>query len=1260
MDLIEYNEIKDLIKIYFEQPQVLFRHLFDSYHQFIEEIIPYSLIEESNTFFENIVQNDIYIHGFRCKNVRVKPVTFDQSPSEIMFPKQARKNNHNYFTTIHVDIEQVVEKVNILTGERTTKVVATSSESDPIAVANVPVMVRSKYCSTSVKNNMFGECKHDPGGYFIVNGQEKIVMSIEKMVDNKCLVFVKKDASYIKGYFHHCQINSKSNDWSDNLQILTIKERKDGTFTISTSQLVEIPIVIFFRALGLESDQEIISNCCYDLDDINMVNLMKPSINMPIDENGNPIRTKDQAIEYLITKLRRSKRFSQTDEDLANVQKKIFLQKIFKKDLLPHEGEDITIKVKFLGRMLNKIFNVILERIEPDDRDTLQNKRIETPGVLLGQLFRQNWKKMLNEIGKNFKKKNQSDENPVVVINQIKPSVIEQNIKTALATGIWGMNKTKKGVAQSLQRLSWFKAISEYRRVMAPSLDAATSNVTSIRHVNNSQTQFLCPTETPEGQKIGVVKSLAMTSTLTTQNFNSFEVIQVVLDIFKNYKHPSDVDSLDMKNWGKVFINGSWKAVTKDLYGLFKLLKEKRREGLIDKFTSMCMDFQNKEICIYCDGGRLIRPILIVENNKLNMNKEVVKEFKSFIEKGSQGWNLLIEKHKDIIEYEDIESTNFLMIAETQKNLVENMENMNRKVELKDSSMINRYGDYRYVNYTHCDIHPWLMLGIIASSIPFLDHNYPARNIIFFNQAKQAIGIYMTSYKDRMDISQILYHPQVPIVTTEGMYINRTVDLPFGENCVVAIMSYQGYNQEDSVVINEAAIKRDLFNADTLKKYNSEIVKNPSTSQDDIFIKPDQNKVTGMKQGNYNKLNDKGYAPEETIIHNQDIIVGKVSPIQPTGNNNKVYKDSSTQFKSNVSGVIDRVHSDVFTNDGYQMYNVRVRMERQPVIGDKFCQKGDVNVLTFDGWKKLKDISLNDKVATMNDNGKLLYVNPSNKYEFDHDGEMYQYKNKHINIDCTLNHKLYVKDGQSKDYRLVEAQYCKGKMYRVKSFVDNDSKDIKSININNIEYDMDNILKLIGMYISDGSIDNNIVNISCLKDNKINFNKEYLNELVSINYNYSDGAIRINDRNILEFLQQFGRSAENKNITDEFMHLSKRQSRILLDSLIKDNEYRRFGSISKDLINNVSILAFNCGYSSSIHLCDNNNNTSGNSYYKIVINKKQTEPWANKKQNDSNTEKVYDYKGKVYCIEVPESHIYFMRNDMYSTPCWIGNSNRHG
>ena len=185
---------------------------------------------------------------------------------------------------------------------------------------------------------------------------------------------------------------------------------------------------------------------------------------------------------------------------------------------------------------------------------------------------------------------------------------------------------------------------------------------------------------------------------------------------------------------------------------------------------------------------------------------QIIKHLKS--ENIGKGWNLLLSEFPNLFEYEDIESCSFLMIAETPYDLVKNEENKERKIENKDVNLVNRYGDYRFVNYTHCDIHPWLMMGLVASSIPFSNHNYANRNIIFFSQAKQSIGIYLTSYKDRMDISQILYHPQLPLVTTEGMRINNTLDLPFGENVVVAIMSYMGYNQEDSIIFSEAAVKR--------------------------------------------------------------------------------------------------------------------------------------------------------------------------------------------------------------------------------------------------------------------------------------------------------------------------------------------------------------------------------------------------------------------------------------------------------------------
>jgi len=945
---VSQEDIDKMIDLYYKQPRILYEHLFASYNQLVEEIIPYCLIQEPNYFYQNVIKDTIYLHGFKCSNIRIKPPTFDND-NEIKFPSDARKNHLNYFATVVADIVQVLEKVDIATGEKVIKEIG-DVEKDS-SIANIPVMIKSKYCSTQIKKDLHGECKYDPGGYFIVNGQEKVVMSIEKMVDNKTLVFTKKEPSFSTGLVYIAQINSRKNDWSDNLQIITIKNRKDNDITLTTSSLVDVPLFVLFRALGVESDQDIISKITYDLEDVKMINLLRSSMEYSTDDEGNPIRTKEEAVEYLTSKLRKNRMISQSDENLAKIQRRMMLEKILRQDLLPHLGEDIPKKIAYLGYMVNKLLNVWLERTEPDDRDSLTNKRVETPGILIGQLFRQNWNKMLKEIGKYFAKKNKVDETPVNVLNQIKPSVIEQGIKTALATGIWGMNKTKKGVAQSLQRLSWVQAISYLRRVMAPSLDSSTSKVTSIRQCQNLQAEFLCPCETPEGQKIGIVKSLAMMSTVTHQNMAQAEIAKSILKTTK-CKHPADIDSLDMKSYIKIFVNGDWVGVCKLSEGqeITDMLKSSRRKGIMDKHTTVCLDYNRKEIKIYSDGGRLIRPLLVVNNNKLNVSKDLFAEVEkeNLSKDNAKGWKRLLSKHQNLVDYEDVESSNYIMCADRYYRLDESNENKSRKVEYTDASKVNRYGDYRWIRYTHCNFHSWTQLGIIAGNIPFSNHNHAGRNIIHFSQAKQAISVYLTSYKDRMDISQILYYPQVPIVTTKTMEYNHCLDLPYGENAIVAVMSYNGYNQEDSMILNQSAIDRGIFRADTLKKYHSEIDKNPSTNQDDIFTKPDKNKVADMKQGNYSKLNDKGVCPEETEITNEDFIIGKVSPIQPTGDSNKVYKDSSEIFKSNVDGVIDRVHTGVYNAEGYEMYNVRVRMERIPVIGDKLTnrhgQKGTIGI----------------------------------------------------------------------------------------------------------------------------------------------------------------------------------------------------------------------------------------------------------------------------------------------------------------------------
>jgi DNA-directed RNA polymerase II subunit RPB2 len=950
MTLLMQKEINKLLDLYFHQPNVLYEHLFSSYHQFISEIIPYFLIQENNYFYENVDKQFIYLHGFKCSNIRIKPSTFEND-NEIKFPSDARKNHLNYFATVVADVQQFVEMIDTMSDNKIIKNIG-NLEKD-VSIANVPVMLKSKFCSTNIKQNLKGECKIDPGGYFIVNGAEKVVMSIEKMADNKIFVFTKKDSSFDNGLIYISQINSRKNDWSDNLQILTIKNRKDGVLVVSTSsQLVDIPLFILMRALGVESDKEIISRITYDLTDTRMLNIIRPSCMLSVDEEGKQIRTREEAIDYLIEKLKRNKRISQTDEEIAKIQKKMLLNKILRQDLLPHLEEDIPKKVMFLGLMANKLINVMLGNIDVDDRDALHNKRVETPGVLLSQLFRQNWKKMLNEIGKLFKKKNQSDESPIGVISQIKPSTIEQGLKTALATGVWGVNKTKKGVAQALPRLSWVQSIGYLRRVMAPSMDESTAKVISIRHVNNNQPYLLCCVETPQGAKIGIVKSLAMMSSITCQNSSQIDIIKTIIKTLDYIKHPYDINPLEMNDWVKILLNGNWVGVIKMARSIefYNLLKQKRHETVIDKTTTIIFDHVNKEIKCYFDGGRLYRPLLKVNNNELTITPAIITEInKQFnqVDK-TKSWNFLLSTYPELIEYEDIESLNYSLVAENISKLQESIDAKKQVVKHTDITNINRYGDYRWINYTHCEFHAWVMMGTVVSNIPFSNHNYTTRNILHYSQAKQSIGTYLTSYKDRMDISQILYHPQIPIVTTQAMKYNGCLDLPYGENAIVAVCSYNGYNQEDSIIFNETSIQRGVFNADTLKKVSSEILKNPSTSQDDIFTKPDRNVVTGMKQGNYDKLNDKGYAPEETIIENNDAIIGKISPIQPTGNNNKVYKDSSSIFKANMNGVVDRVHTGVYNSDGYEMYNLRIRMERTLMVGDKMTtrhgQKGTVGI----------------------------------------------------------------------------------------------------------------------------------------------------------------------------------------------------------------------------------------------------------------------------------------------------------------------------
>lgn len=927
----------------------LYSHLFDSYHTFIDNIIIYSLEGQNNSFFEVINDNIIYTHRFIIKNIRYKEPTYNNKP---IFPQDARIKQLNYFFSVEADIQQVVKINNILQGTSTIKNVGNLIPN--ITVAKVPIMVKSKYCSTNIYNNLNSECKYEPGGYFIVNGGEKVIISLEIMAINKIIIYKKKDTTYEDNFYYNAQINSRVNDWSDNLQIMTIRSLKDNSLVIKKSQFNEFPLIILFRAYGIESDKDIINMIIYNNNDKKMRNYLRYSLLECKDINGNIIRTMEEAHDYLISKLKYNKRINNSDEKLVKIQKKIFLNKILENDILPHLGNNKTKKIKFIAYMVNRLLNVILKRRKPDNRDAFYNKRIETPGVLLGQIFRQNWKKMLVDIGNKYFRKKMSGKDhskPINVVNHIKPNIIEHGIKTSMATGNWGVHKSKKGVSQAMLRKSWFDTTSELRRIMSPSQDSATSTITSIREIDSSQLQFICPIESPEGNNVGFKKHLSMQATITSQNIVQKEIILSILSKESKSLECYEINDLDLRFYTKIFINGDWVGNVKNGIEIYNILKNKRILGFIDKFTSISFNYMDNIIDIWCDGGRLIRPLLRVKNNMLLITKQIIDDIYKIKRENNikNCWIKLLSKYPNIIEYEDIESCKFNMIADKYNTLIDNYNKSKIINNNIDISLINKFNENKYLDYTHCELHPWLMFGNIVSSIPFMNNTNQARNIIFFSQAKQAVGIYATNYKDRIDQGHALYNPQTPLVVTKGMKYNNTLKLPFGENAIIAIMSYTGFNQEDSIIVNRSAIDRGLFRSENYKKFQSVITKNPSTSQDDEFTKPDRNKVAGMKNGNYSKLNDYGYVEEETKIIKGDILIGKISPILPTGNNDKVYKDNSEIYKEYVPGFVDKVYTGIYDKDGYEIYNMKVRMERKPIIGDKFStrhgQKGTIGLI---------------------------------------------------------------------------------------------------------------------------------------------------------------------------------------------------------------------------------------------------------------------------------------------------------------------------
>lgn len=939
-----------VIDLLFKQPNIMYAHQHNSFDKFINKDVHDFIQQGNNTFYTKVDKKKVYRYFLKIENSGIESPTLKNN--EPMFPNDARIRNISYSGKLMAKITQYQEITDITTGESTIK---DFGYTDNIAIGVIPIMVRSKNCNLNqFPGKDTQECRYDPGGYFIVNGSEKVVIPIERRVENKPIVFVTKDSS---NKIHNVQINSRSYKPNGLSQMITVK-MKNEVMTLLVPIFNEVNVCIVLRALGFESDKDIINYVVYDTNDTDMVNLVKKTLDACRTKSGEKIITQEKAMLYLINEIRvMSKKYSDIDEDIKQQQQLMHLKELLTNSFLPHVNGSFMDKAHYMGYSINKLLNVYLGRSDIDDKDSYINKRIDLAGTLLFELFRQHFKKLLNDCNKYFRKRNMSDTEPISVLGQIKPNNIEQGLKTALLTGAWGK---KKGVAQMLLRTSTMVTYSSLRRINFLTSDASTKLI-GPRHLHPSQCSMICPVETPEGIKVGIVKHLSISTGVTIMHENQVHKIKMELDKLKKIKRVTDVPSYTITQYIKVFLNGEWLGLTKDADYIVDTLKAKKLNGSLVKTISVSFDRREREVRIYCDGGRLYRPLFRVENNTLVLKKSNIDKISLHGMKTAgkiSTWKQLMTAYPTALEYVDVDEMFQSMVAMYPSTVEKMRQKMISSYEIikkfdKQSNyanITNRYGDTTFVRYTHCELHPSMMLGVVASNIPFLNHNQGPRNMFQFSQARHSMGVYASNWRNRLDISYVLYHTQRPIVITKGATYTNGAFLPAGENAIVAIMCYTGYNQEDSVIVNRGSIDRGFFRSISVKKAMSIIQKNQSTGKDDIFMRPDPTTVIGIRPGSYEKLNEKGYVKEETTVRDRDIIIGKVSPIQQIGNTGKIYKDSSEIYKGHVPATIDKVYLGMKNHDGKEVRKVRIRIEKKPIIGDKVCsrsgQKGTIgNIL---------------------------------------------------------------------------------------------------------------------------------------------------------------------------------------------------------------------------------------------------------------------------------------------------------------------------
>ena len=894
------NELWYIISSYFHRFGIV-RHQLESYDNFMTSSLPH-IIQESADIF---VQGEGGVaHRVSLCNVSVQRPMLQEADGydRSIMPHMARLRSVTYAANVLVDVTHDMTKEGELIERRVFR---------EVLLCRLPVMVGSMYCHTYKSERKY-ECRLDQGGYFIINGIEKALLAQEKLHTNQAYVFpIKQPAKYqlvceIRSC-HELKMRSTSTLY---IYITNVKSGAIPEMVVNLPFIdMNVPILALFKLLRVNTRNEAFALIVGDLD------AEESRLLCSVLDNDT---TCDMSYDDLLEWLGREGTKEPTRERRLR-----YLEHIITNEILPHMGLTMNDEVNrskacYLGFMVRKLINTYTGQLQCDDRDHYANKRIETAGMLMSLLFRQVYRTQLKTLTSQMHRL--AEQNKLAFTNvseMINPKKITGAFKYAFSTGNWGMQRgssTQTGVAQMLSRMTSVAALSNLRRINTPI--NREGKAPKPRQLHYTSWGIVCPVETPEGTSCGLIKNLAMMAHVRIGTYSTAvkEQLERISDI-------ALVPLLAATNAHRargipVVVNGTLHMYTTnkaEALRLLERLRTMRQQSLLPFDASI--SFVDNSVCIDTDPGCLLRPVLV--RSQVRHLRRYLREAPSY----EQLWEFLLAR--GAIEYIDKQEEIDLRIGLTP---------------CCDEA------------FTHFELHPSLINGLCAGLIPFPDHNQAPRNSYQSAMGKQAVGIVALNFPLRMDaIAHVLCSPQKPLVTTRMDEILHTCEAPTGTNVIVVIMCYSGFNQEDSLVINRAALERGLFRSIKYQMYKDEERTNGADTEK--FENPTavQNCI-GMRVGRYDTIRADGFLPVGTAVKAGDVIIGKTITTTEIGEGTRraVKRDRSVIVKHSDDAIVDAIMQSK-NRDGSLLAKVRTRSTRTPLVGDKLSsrhgQKGVIGMV---------------------------------------------------------------------------------------------------------------------------------------------------------------------------------------------------------------------------------------------------------------------------------------------------------------------------